>query len=46
MGGGRKVGGCRQVKATVQTNNSAVPSVNDLGWYNSQGRPGLPLESV
>ena len=28
------------------TNSSATHSVGDLGWHNSQGRPGLPLESV
>ena len=30
----------------LNTNGSAVPSVDDQSWHNSQGRPGLPLESV
>jgi len=27
-------------------NGSTVPSDGDPDWHNSQGRPGLPLESV
>ena len=28
------------------TNGSAVPSVGDPDWHNSQDRPGLPLKPV
>ena len=44
----------RRAKANIQKqmtvhsdiNDSTVPSVGDPDWHNSQGRPGLPLESV
>ena len=51
--GGRKgweVGVSEEPKAGYSkhsnTNGSAVPLVGDLDWQNSQGRPGLPLESA
>ena len=50
IGGGwgrRGVGSHRRAKSKhSNTNGSAVPSVSDPGWHNSQGRPGLLLESV
>ena len=39
-----RVGSCRQAKAN--RNGSDVPSVGDPDWHNSNGRPGLPTESV
>ena len=39
---GGQMGSQRRAKA----NGSAVPSVGDQDWDNSQGRPGLLLESV
>ena len=46
IGGGQWgwVGSHRQAKANIQ--GSAVPSVGNPDWHNSQGRPDLPLESV
>ena len=34
------------LKEHSDTKSSAMPPVVDLDWHNSQGRPGLPLESV
>ena len=42
-GGGGWVKSGRRVKANFR---GVVQSVSDPDWHNSQGRPGLPLESV
>ena len=43
----KQVGSPRPVKVKhSDTNNSAVPSISDLHWHNSQGRPGLLLKAV
>ena len=41
--GGGGVGGGGELS---NRNGSAVPSVGDPDWYNSNGEPGLPSESV
>ena len=42
MGGWGAAGGLNK---HLNTNGSAVPSVGDPDSHNSQGRPGLPLQS-
>ena len=37
------VGSRRRLKANIQTQRALI---GDPYWHNSQGRPGLPLESV
>ena len=40
-GGWRAVGELKQINI-----RGVVPSVSDPDWHNSQGWPGLPLESL
>ena len=46
MGGGGRLGAVGGLKQTFKLKGSVLLSVSDLDWHNSQGRPGLPLESV
>ena len=42
-----RVRSCRQAKANIQTQMAVLcQSIGDPDWHNSQGMPGLPLESV
>ena len=45
-GGGGGWGAVGGVKQTLNSKGSALPSVSDPDRHNSQGRPGLPSESV
>ena len=40
------MGGGEPNEENLNTNSSALPSVGNLDWHMSKGRPGLLLESV
>ena len=46
VGGGGRWGAVGGLKQHSNSKGSVLPSVSDPDWHNSQGRPGLPLESV